>query len=289
MSDEAHAKEESAEGHSESHGGGGHGGGHGGGGHEEAHEGAPEWLISFADNVALLMGFFVILLAMNMGPKSTPVQGGEPDANGGGGPDTAMEMIIGIREAFHTANFDPNDPTEAKILRYKARRATGQATEEGISGAHANVQSLRTSDYKAPNAVVSFDTRSAVLSPTARATLGELAEKLRDQRWILEVRGHVSPFEIMRDHVKGWELSNQRAMAVAQALVEAGLRPENLRLVDCGSADRVVSRTYDREQDRNNQRVEVVTTNEVVQGDYYSQPASQGNAAEPVTAAEEHK
>lgn len=45
-------------GHEEGHGKKGHGGhgGHGhGGGHEE-HAGAPEWLISFADNVALLMG-----------------------------------------------------------------------------------------------------------------------------------------------------------------------------------------------------------------------------------------
>lgn len=64
-----------------SHGGGGHGGGapHGGGAHEE-HEGAPEWLISFADNVALMMGFFVILLAMNMGPKG----GGEARERGAG-------------------------------------------------------------------------------------------------------------------------------------------------------------------------------------------------------------
>ena len=65
--------------HEEGHGGGSHGGGHAAGGHEEGHEGAPEWLISFADNVALMMGFFVILLAMNMGPKGSSVNNtGEP-------------------------------------------------------------------------------------------------------------------------------------------------------------------------------------------------------------------
>ncbi|MCL4212087.1 MAG: hypothetical protein KJZ68_15650, partial [Phycisphaerales bacterium] len=47
---------------------GGHGHGHGGGGHEEGHEGAPEWLISFADMVMLMMGFFVILFALNVNP-----------------------------------------------------------------------------------------------------------------------------------------------------------------------------------------------------------------------------
>src|ERR1700761_6397949 len=62
-----------------------HGGGHGGGGHEE-HAGAPEWLISFADNVALLMGFFVILLAMNMGPKNK-ASGAEGEGSRGGAPE----------------------------------------------------------------------------------------------------------------------------------------------------------------------------------------------------------
>ena len=60
------------------HGGGGHGGG---GGHEEEEEaGAPEWLISFADMVMLLMGFFVILFALNVQPKGgNPGGGGEVD------------------------------------------------------------------------------------------------------------------------------------------------------------------------------------------------------------------
>ncbi len=284
MAEDAHKEEAAAGGE---HGGGGHaagghgGGGHGGGSHEEAHEGAPEWLISFADNVALLMGFFVILLAMNMGPKSTPVQGGIPDENGGGGPDAAMEAIISIREAFHTKNFDPNDPDEAKLMRYMARRATGQASQEGIAGEHQNVQAIRPTGLTAPTASVPFDSRSAVLSPTGRQVLNQVAEKLRDQRWVIEVRGHASPFEIMRDNVKGWELSHERAMAAAGALIEGGLRPENLRLVACGVSDRVVARTYDPEQDRDNQRVEIVVTNDTVQADYYTQTAGEKPGADP--------
>ena len=68
----------------DSHGGGSHGAPHAA--HEEHHEGAPEWLISFADNVALMMGFFVILLAMNMGPKAK----GESQEEGNGKPSPDM-------------------------------------------------------------------------------------------------------------------------------------------------------------------------------------------------------
>jgi outer membrane protein OmpA-like peptidoglycan-associated protein len=296
MAEEAHKEEHGgAEG---GHGGGGHGGGGHGGGHEEGHEGAPEWLISFADNVALLMGFFVILLAMNMGPKASPVQGGVKDANGGGGPDMAMETIISIREAFKNAHFDPNDPDDAKIIKYMNDRANaGTANEEGISGSHQNVEAIRTSDYKNVTGRIPFDDRSAVLSALGREKVLEVAGKLRDQRWIIEVRGHVAPFEEMRDVQRGWRLSNERAQAVGAALIEAGLRPENLRLVACGSYDRVVTRTYDQEQDRQNQRVEIIVTTEVVPQDPYAGPGEKAKdektpgekEAPPVKAAGEHE
>ncbi len=266
--------------HEEKGGSGGHGGGHSGGGHahggghEEGESGAPEWLISFADNVALLMGFFVILLAMNMGPKADPVQGGAKGESGAAtGHDVAMETIISIREAFNSAHFDPGNPDDAKIIRYLERKKLGNANEEGVPGNRPNVQAIRPTDYKSVTAAIPFDDRSALLSPSGRQTLSEVAGKLRDQRWVIEVRGHVSPFEEMRDSLKGLDLSHERAKAVARALVEEGLRWENLRLVACGSHDRVVGRTYDPQQDRGNQRVEIVVTNETVPQDYYASPA----------------
>ena len=54
-----------------------------GGGHEEEEEGgAPEWLISFADMDMLLMGFFVILFALNVQPKSGNAGGGGEESEG---------------------------------------------------------------------------------------------------------------------------------------------------------------------------------------------------------------
>src|SRR5690349_16579558 len=122
MSDSEHSAKEHSKGGG--HGGGGHGGGgHGGGGHEE-HEGAPEWLISFADNVTLMMGFFVIMLALNMKPASS--SGGESESKqaGSGTPaEVTLDTVLAIREAFNNpVKLDSKDPRELALIKRLLQR-----------------------------------------------------------------------------------------------------------------------------------------------------------------------
>src|SRR5205085_10534811 len=107
MADEKHNESGGEESHGSSHGGPAHAGGS----HEE-HEGAPEWLISFADNVALMMGFFVILLAMNMDKPSQGGVGGQEKNPGGREASTQMEdFAIAMRAAFNNpVREDSTDP-----------------------------------------------------------------------------------------------------------------------------------------------------------------------------------
>src|SRR6516164_3872539 len=108
-------------------GGGGHGHGGHGGGHEE-HEGAPEWLISFADNVALMMGFFVILLAMNLKQPTAGGIGGK-EQNGGKPTDSMLDFVIAMRKEFHNEiDLDSTNPAEEPF-----RRRIRQKLEAGQS------------------------------------------------------------------------------------------------------------------------------------------------------------
>lgn len=250
----------------DSHGGGSHGPPHAA--HEEAHEGAPEWLISFADNVALMMGFFVILLAMNMGPKAK----GESQEEGAGKPSPDMiDFVIAMRAAFNNP-FDINSgaPGDQVFLK-RIKEKKGQSSDVGVPGQTEKVQSTRPTEYHSITAMIPFENDSSLLANSARDTIVKTAEKLKGQRFVIEIRGHASPSEVRRSQEKGLDLSYQRAKAVARLLVEQGLKWEQLRPSVAGDSDRRVSRTNVRAEDEVNQRVEIIVTHEPVANDPYMQ------------------
>lgn len=262
------------------HGSGGHGGGHGGGGHAEGeHEGAPEWLISFADNVALMMGFFVILLAMNMQKPQTGGIGGEGKNPSDEENPAMQDFAIAVRKAFNTpVDINSTDPNEASLVkRLRERERQGDATDPGPDGANHNVQAVRPTDFVNIAGFVSFPDNSAVLTDPARRTMAEVAEKLRGLTWIVEVRGHVSAAEAARDKDRAMRLSGDRALAGAKALVAEGVQWEQIRVVACADNERVTPLARGTEGHQNNQRAEVVITQEQMPRD----PYSGGGAADP--------
>lgn len=275
----AEHEEKHGEGHEEGHGGGSHGGGshgpagHGGGEHEES--GAPEWLISFADNVALMMGFFVILLAMNMGPKATAVQGGEPGESENGGraaEDYKTDFAIKIREAFNPIDMNSTNPAEAKF-RARKRELEGTKKEDGPEGSAQRAQSVRPTDISNLGGFVLFEDKNTTISSAADSTITAIAKKLRDQRWVVELRGHVSPFESGRSPEVAMALSYERSMQVGRALARLGIPWSQLRVIACGEGDRVVGRSSNHEDDRRNQRVEIMVTKEALPDDAFSKDA----------------
>lgn len=273
--------EEHGEGGGSHKGGGGHGGGHGGGGHaEHGEEGVPEWMVSFADNVCLLMGFFVILLAMNMGPK-----GGNAGSDSATGANSKSEreadFVIGVRQAFNNPiDMASDNPAEAWLRKRMKEQASGKASEDGVEGNENSVGAIRPPDYKNVTFTVPFADGTTTVPDSQRSKLVSAVDKLRDQKWIIEVQGHCSPHEARRNPRAAYELSYERAFAVAQIMVEAGMKWQNIRVVAAGDNDRLVPRTFDVDQDRTNQRVELVVTNFTVNADPYKRPKDEGSKNE---------
>jgi flagellar motor protein MotB len=281
MADESHGSHDEHKGH-KSHGGG-HGG-HGGGGHAEGeHEGAPEWLISFADNVALLMGFFVILLAMNMKEPTNGGIGGK-DAYGKAPNDSEMlDLVISIREAFNNpVNPQSADPRDAALVQRIRQKKQGDAKQDGPPGDKPDVQSVRPTDYFRVGGVVTFEEGSVAVDEDGERTAASVAKELQGRKTILEVRGHASLAEASEPLDRGMSLAFQRALGVAQVLRTAGIEWDQMRVVSCGAADRVKPLARSAREHQNNQRVEIIITDELMPSDPY---ARDPNAAEPATAS----
>lgn len=276
----------------EEHGHGGAGGGghkkhkchcdHHGGHHEE---GVPEWMVSFADNVCLMMGFFVIMLAMNM----KPAQGGSGDGPQDGSnaytpPSALLDAVIAIREGFNNpVSMNSAAPEDQPLIRrLQEKRGTGRASEAGQSGPTDSVTSVRTSDYYSLGGVVPFSDNATELNGAGERAVEEIAQKLMGPKFVIEVRGHVSALEAAAGVDPAMSISHRRAMAVAKGLEKRGIPWSRLRVVACADGDRITPIAYDEAGHRSNQRVEVLVTRELVPEDpFLRESAKPSSAASP--------
>lgn len=244
-----------------------HVGGHGGGHAEEAHEGAPEWLISFADMVMLMMGFFVILFALNAQPKGGNPGGGGEEHEGVANEPDLVDFAIAVRRAFHNdvdlSSTDPADQVLIQRILSERAKGAGESSDEGTKGADRNVQSVRPSDRYGQGTHVVFARKSAELAPAAGETLDELARQLKGQSTVIEVRGHVGVGESYGDPERGMELSIDRALAAAKRLAAGGVDWWRLRIEAAGSNERIEPTPVDQAGDARNARVEVRVLDEL--------------------------
>ena len=218
---------------------GGHVGGHGGGGHDEEEEaGAPEWLISFADMVMLLMGFFVILFALNVQPKGGNAGGGGEESEGAAMEvqDIDPELIEAVRRAFHNP-LDPDDPKDARVLEAIRKRGAGEASTTGVRGLEQDVRSPRDIDYFGEGTDVPFGFKSLTMSPQADSIIKEFAASQAGRRNIIEVRGHASEPEAFNRPGEGRQIAWTRANIVVEHLEAAGIPAGRIRVQVSGTSE----------------------------------------------------
>jgi len=242
---------------------------HRGGSHEE-HEGAPEWLISFADNTVLLMGFFVIMLAMNMAVKaSSSSDASEPSEAAAASGQTArqLDFALGVRDAFNNpVTLNSNRPEDKFLVMRLREKLAGENphADETVQGRSDLAQSLDRGYMEHRVGAIHFAQNATRLDANAEATIRSFASRARGLSQVVEVRGHASVHEASTLPGHGVPLSYDRAYAVAERLHLAGLPWHQMRLIAAGSAEPVHHRAYTREENDVNSRVELVMTEELM-------------------------
>lgn len=175
--------------------------------------GCPMWVLTYADMITVLMGFFVIMSTLNKPEKKEKVtfelveQFGTPDA---------------VERFLHAAQ--RRKVEEAKDKKSKTKPA-------GRPGYDSKVTAVREGDRLTMGGPTYFPTGSAKLSDEGKAELSQIADLLRGKTHIIAVKAYrPRSLPTPSAFASPTALASARAEAVCQFLVEHGLRDELMRI-----------------------------------------------------------
>ncbi len=226
---------------------------------EPAEAGIPEYMVSYADMLTIMLAFFVVLYSTTSasGNKDKGGKSGE-EARGGKEPVSAVGRTgheIGL-PGGPQAETDERMKTVFDSLYYRfgpdwtvsncwvggppGLRGT---TNTPNTGGSRRIARGAPDDYsvmivpRAGDTIVSggriyFEGTSATLTTKQIQQVEQMAAELAGKMQKIEIRGHTSrrplpPKSPFRDH---WDLAYARARAVEQCLVAHGIDPERLRI-----------------------------------------------------------
>jgi len=205
------------------------------------------WLVSYADFITLLFGFFVVLYAFARADQKRQMQvsqaidsafhsfGALPDtadnpANSGGSVQPVEPSGIVMGEEM-------SNPAEVKADLDRLRRDLTQTFSSQIAshaislemGRDGLVISLREAGF--------FDSGSATPKSSALPTLRQIAKKLGATPYDLRIEGHTDNVPVHNaQFASNWELSTARATNIARLFLDLKTIPPD-RLSAAGYAE----------------------------------------------------
>lgn len=236
------------------------------GGRKDA--GAPRWMTTFADLMAVLVVFFVMLYSMStidnlryqqMARSLREVLG---PANLGDDTPRPAPSVVDLRGDPPVTglpkinDFNTPEYTQLDEIRDVLREALAEDIEEGVIqlGEEEEGVLLRFEDHAA------FELARKDIQDEFIPVLERIANVLAETPGIIRVAGHTDDLPIRNDRFRSnFELSAARAVSVVHVLERAGV-PQR-RLVAQGHADtRPLVPNTSEENRAQNRRVEIILT-----------------------------
>jgi chemotaxis protein MotB len=231
------------------------------------------WLVSYADFITLLFGFFVVLYAFAKSDQQKQMQVSEsidsafkslglfPDATKH--PGSGTTATPGSEQSIMAMNIvmgeDVLSPAKVKddlehIHRELAQTLSNQVATHTVSmqmGRDGLVISLREAGF--------FASGSATPKPETLPTLRQIAESLGRMPYDLRIEGHTDNIPMHSSEFDtNWELSSARATRIARILLELKAVPPD-RLSAAGYAEyHPVASNETPEGRAQNRRVDIV-------------------------------
>ena len=221
-----------------------------------AQEGAPEWMVSFADLVSIMMSFFVIMYALS--PKK--------DAKNEAKMQKLMDSVVyRFGPEWKPFYFGGHPPKTLEKQRGKVgipKRATSAALApdegEGEKTMITEVLVPGRGEERAMGGIVYFTPGAVDLTESETDRLKTIAQELAGRRHKIQILCHTtrrplpegSPY---RDH---FDLAYARGRVVADKLAGMGIDPRNLRVSVAGANEPLYPESDPATFNRN-ERVEI--------------------------------
>lgn len=199
---------------------------------EDKPEGAPEWMVSFADMITIMMSFFVIMFALASGDK--------------GKKDDKQQAVIESLEYRFGPKWNPlsswglmpgDSPVQNAGSKMKLRTPPVQEDPDGemvrIRGKKkARIFVPRSGDSPAVGGAVYFDDASVELSEAQQQRLVEIATELAGKPQMIEILARASnrPLPEGAAQADRADLAYARCRNVAELLTDLKIEPQRLRL-----------------------------------------------------------
>jgi chemotaxis protein MotB len=181
-------------------------------------EGSPEWIVSYADMVTILMAFFVILYSM-AGAQDKPQQEAMM---------RSLRLNLGPLKSMLAPVVSKNSKFAATVSAPQGGEAGGSSRDAGP----ARVARVDPGDPSAAGGMLDFEGDTLDLSGDNEQLLAALARLLAGKGQTIEVRGHASrrPLADGAPYRDAWELAFARCRKTMELLASAGIERTRMRL-----------------------------------------------------------
>ena len=225
---------------------------------DEPKAGAPDWMVTFADLMSLLLTFFVLMLSF-----STTEVVKFREAMG------SIQAALGLRSPNDTSDVPQGKtPLTADIAEIGGGGMTPEQIEEQLEAVlqEFNLEAKGEARQSVHGVVLQiegdlmFNSGEAALTPQTFALLNALAGYINKVGRQVDIVGHTDNIPIATAvYPSNWELSAARAGQAVRYLAEQGVPADRMRAI--GQADTVPIATNDTAEGRaRNRRVEFVFT-----------------------------
>ncbi len=225
--------------------------------------GHERWLVSYADFVTLLFGFFVVMYSVSQvsDQKYRVLSETLASVFDGNVPiDAQIKELMDKYPLDNTGKISGLSPLVNQVDTEILAKDLAESLVHMVKSGDVSILAMEDSVEINMNANALFKSGSAVPSENARKTFRQVAMHLTPTDYKVEVAGHTDNVPIRTQKFgNNWELSSARATAIVGLLADSGVTPSNLKAAGFGEFQPVADNATDDGRKKNRRVVLTVT------------------------------